>query len=107
MLFTTCLVREFTNTASEEGAVITNKGGDMLILNFRAKEEKMEVCPKCGSMFIEWDSLHDCFRCLERKCQYKWTEWPKGPKKYDGIKNECLKLSIPWQSPIPYANTKK
>jgi len=67
----------------------------------------MEVCPKCGSIFIEWDGFHSCFHCLERKCQYKWTEWSKGPKKYDEIKNKHLRLSIPWQSSIPYADTKR
>jgi len=63
-----------------------------------------EECLKCGSIFIEWDGSHRCFRCLERDCQHKWTVWPKGPKKYDEIKNEYLKVSLPWQSAIPYAN---
>lgn len=63
-----------------------------------------EKCPKCRSIFIEWDGFHSCFRCLEQDCQHKWTVWPEGPKKYDEIKNEYLKASLPWQSPIPYAN---
>lgn len=73
---------------------------------FDSKEEegKMEVCPKCESIFIQWDALHDCFSCLERNCQNKWTDWPEGPKKYDEIENKHLRLSIPWQSAIPYAN---
>ncbi len=64
----------------------------------------LEECEKCGSIFIEWNSFNSCFRCLERNCQNKWTVWPKGPKKYDDIKNEYLKVSLPWQSSIPYAD---
>lgn len=64
-----------------------------------------ERCPKCCSMFIEWDGFHNCYRCLKRHCQHTWITWPedKGPRKYEDIKNVYLRLSMPPGGPVPYA----
>jgi ribosomal protein S27AE len=34
--------------------------------------KKLERCPKCGSVFVEWDPTPRRFRCLVRKCG--WAE---------------------------------
>jgi len=67
-------------------------------------EERWEECPKCGSISIEWRADRSSFRCLSRTCQHEWREWPGGPKTYDEIKNKYLRVSLPKQSTIPYAN---
>jgi hypothetical protein len=72
------------------------------LIKGRVKMNDWEKCPKCGSVFIEWNSFCRCWYCLERKCHHKWTVWPEGPKTYNEIKNPYLRLSLPWQSPIPY-----
>jgi len=32
---------------------------------------KLERCPICGSIFIDWDRIQKVWRCLVRKCG--WT----------------------------------
>jgi hypothetical protein len=32
---------------------------------------KPETCPKCGSIFVEWDRYQKVYRCLVKSCG--WT----------------------------------
>jgi len=32
---------------------------------------KPETCPKCGSIFVDWDRYHKVYRCLVKSCG--WT----------------------------------
>lgn len=34
----------------------------------------LEVCPKCGSIFIEWDRQNKLFKCLQKSCLHTWGE---------------------------------
>ncbi len=53
-----------------------------------AKEEK---CPRCGSIFIQYDTImKECY-CLVRKCGHRWSYEIKD--KWN-IKNKYLRASI-------------
>ena len=61
-----------------------------------------EKCPKCGSIFIEWNG--SCYKCSLRKCQNKWTKWNiEISTKQEDIKNFYLRMSIPDGSIVPYS----
>ncbi|MDD5530627.1 MAG: hypothetical protein PHX21_11470 [bacterium] len=63
-----------------------------------------EKCPKCGSIFIEWDGERGCYKCLMRKCQNKWTEWDTSiPEKQEDVKNFYLRLSLSIGNSVPYS----
>ncbi len=68
-------------------------------------QKRKDVCPKCGSIFIEWNG--GCYHCVERDCLHRWTVWTEGPKKFEEIENPHLKASLPLHSFIPYSNHKK
>ncbi len=36
-----------------------------------AEHTKPETCPKCGSIFVDWDRYHKVYRCLVKNCG--WT----------------------------------
>jgi len=40
---------------------------------FIKREDKMEKCPKCNSMFIEWRGGNQRFECLQKDCLHTWT----------------------------------
>jgi len=63
----------------------------------------MEVCPKCGSVFIEWNGLQGCYRCLSRKCGHTWEACSESLITYVEIKNTYLKLSLSPGQPLPRA----
>lgn len=67
--------------------------------------QSKDVCPKCGSIFIEWNGGY--YHCLECACQHKWTVWKGGPTTYKEIENPHLKASLPLHSSIPYSNSQK
>ena len=39
---------------------------------------KPETCPKCGSIFVDWDRYQKAYRCLVKSCgwirRYQTTE---------------------------------
>ncbi len=51
----------------------------------------MEVCPKCGSIFIEWDGGNQRFRCLQKDCLHTWRMELKEP-----VKNVYLRMTLPY-----------
>lgn len=55
--------------------------------------EMNEKCPKCGSIFIQWNGNR--FECLVRICRHKWLNWPRGPKSYEELENPHLRASLP------------
>jgi len=52
-----------------------------------------EKCPKCKSIFIQWNGKR--FECLERACNHIWLDWSGGPRTYDELENPHLKASLP------------
>ena len=50
----------------------------------------IENCPKCGSAFIQYDeATNECY-CLEKSCNYRWTQ----ELDFENISNPYLRTSI-------------
>jgi hypothetical protein len=63
----------------------------------------LEACPRCQSIFIEWDGETDQYSCLERKCQNTWGQLDNGPRTYDEVRNSFLKASLSPGQGLPAA----
>lgn len=51
--------------------------------------EYIEICPKCDSIFIQYnETTQECY-CLEKKCNHRWKR-----ESLKNIKNSFLKLSV-------------
>lgn len=52
--------------------------------------EEWEYCPKCKSLFIQYDKCRDECYCLVKNCNHRWVF------NYDfcNIKNSYLRISI-------------
>jgi hypothetical protein len=61
----------------------------------------MEVCPKCGSISIEWDGWRGCFRCLVVKCCHTWKSFGSDLIRHKDIKNTALRVSLPPGHDLP------
>ncbi len=51
----------------------------------------MERCPKCQSIFIEWDGYNECFICLQKDCMHTWKEMELN----EPIENVYLRITLP------------
>jgi len=36
--------------------------------------KNIELCPKCGSVYIQYDRISDKFYCLVRSCGHRWED---------------------------------
>jgi hypothetical protein len=61
----------------------------------------MEVCPQCGSVYIEWDGVQYTYKCLNGSCGATWASFDGPPVPYSDIKNTCLRLSLSPGQPLP------
>jgi hypothetical protein len=41
-------------------------------IDSKVEEKEMDVCPKCGSIFIEYDKHHLSAYCLVKACFHRW-----------------------------------
>jgi len=41
-------------------------------IDSRVEEKEMETCPKCNSIFIEYDKFHLQAHCLVYACLHRW-----------------------------------
>jgi len=56
-------------------------------------EGRQRRCPKCGSLFIDWDPYQRRFRCLRRECD--WIEKKESyPRFYNYVTGS-------WEEPSP------
>ena len=35
---------------------------------------KMEKCPRCGSVYIQYEEANDTFHCLVKSCGARWVD---------------------------------
>lgn len=50
----------------------------------------MEKCPKCGSIYIQFDKYSDECYCLIKNCNHRWKQLLIR----DEIENDYLRLSM-------------
>jgi len=53
-------------------------------------KKEFEICPKCKSIFIQYDENNDECYCLEKHCNHRWKE----DLDFNNIKNPYLRTSI-------------
>ena len=54
---------------------------------------ELEVCPRCNSIFIQYNEINDQCYCLEKNCNYRWEE-DIDFENINKIKNDYLRMSI-------------
>jgi len=42
-------------------------------IDSKVEEKELDVCPKCGSIFIQYDKAHSSAYCLIKSCFYRWS----------------------------------
>lgn len=57
----------------------------------KISEKEMERCPKCHSIYIQYDGIRDEFYCLINSCLNRWDD---GSRDIDSIQNVYLKSSM-------------
>jgi hypothetical protein len=55
-----------------------------------AKRKNLESCPKCKSIFIQYDENSDECYCLMKECNHNWSV----DLDFSNIKNPYLRASI-------------
>ena len=63
---------------------------EYLILGEKIMKNEIEKCPKCDSIFIQYNNATGQCYCLEKICQHKWYQ----KLDYDSIENNYLRCSI-------------
>lgn len=54
------------------------------------RREEMEFCPRCNSIYIQYDENNDECYCLNRKCNNRWSAYLD----FNNIRNPYLRTSI-------------